>query len=83
MQRPLLIDEILQQTVRYLPDNATCLNMALSCHAFYEPAMNALWATPLKGLKPLVLCLPPDAVKSSGEILDGVVSRSNLWLGLP
>ena len=33
--------------------------MALVCRAFYEPAMNVLWRE-LRGLRPLIECLPKD-----------------------
>lgn len=40
--------------------------MALVCRAFYEPAINQLWSC-LRGFKPLVQCLPQDAIEIYDE----------------
>lgn len=39
---------------------ADLVAIALVQRAFYEPAMNKLWSK-LKGLSPLIRCLPDDA----------------------
>ena len=61
MHRCLRIDEIVRniafsKDVLYRSD---FLNMALTCKAFHEPAMDALWEKMGPDLMPTLLLLPP------------------------
>lgn len=78
MHRCLLIHEIAQLVAAHLndaqdddestwaPARQDLAHLALACRALYEPAINELWSR-LEGLKPLVQCLPPDAVREHDE----------------
>lgn len=70
MHRCLHINEILELIAAHLCNEGQCpgslASMALACRAFYEPATNQLWSR-LRGLKPLVQCLPPDAIEIHDE----------------
>ncbi|GJE96243.1 hypothetical protein PsYK624_124370 [Phanerochaete sordida] len=55
MHHCLQIDEILHHIAQYA--DGSLVDMALVCHAFYEPAMTLLWRE-LSGLRPLFACLP-------------------------
>ena len=63
--RLVFIDEIFQQIVWNLDDNASRLKIALCCRAFLETALDALWGDSLEGLRPLINCLPRDALSIS------------------
>ena len=60
MRKCLEIDEILQIIISYATQ-AGRVNLALTCRAFYDPAMDAVWHT-LIGLQDLVHCLPAQAL---------------------
>lgn len=66
MHRCLHIHEVLELIVTYLYNEGRCprslASMAVACRAFYEPATNQLWSR-LRGMKPLIQCLPPDAIE--------------------
>lgn len=53
-----MIFETLQPMEDQLPDRATCVNCALVCRWFYEPAGRALWKE-LQDLSPLWRILRP------------------------
>ena len=55
MHRCLLIVEVVEK-IAYGVDKGL-LNMALTCQAFYNPALDALWRK-MRGIEPLVRCLP-------------------------
>lgn len=55
MHACLHISEIVQN-IAYNADGGL-VSLALTCRAFYEPAMNAVWRD-LPGLRPLLLCFP-------------------------
>lgn len=84
MHQCLCIDEILQDVAIYLQDSGECADlahMALSCRAFYEPAITELWSS-LEGLKPLIQCLPTDAIVISTDHYyypNAIVSGSGLF----
>ncbi|GJE91572.1 hypothetical protein PsYK624_077220 [Phanerochaete sordida] len=62
MHSSLLVDEIAHTVALCSGDEATVARLARVCRAFYEPALDVLWAqTPLV-LEKLLLCLPSDAV---------------------
>lgn len=60
MHRVVAIDEIFRSFLLYVASKSTLRSLALSCHAFYNPAMDSLWYR-LEGLRPLVDLLPEDA----------------------
>ncbi|GJE91573.1 hypothetical protein PsYK624_077230 [Phanerochaete sordida] len=62
----LLIDEILGHVATFCSgDELAVARLGQVCRAFYEPAMDVLWAeTPLV-LEKLLLCLPADAVNTA------------------
>lgn len=81
MHQCLLIDEIARVIVANVHDyyNAvydplvSMARLARTCRAFYEPATDALWSE-LESLKPLVRCLPSDAVhEHSGDFSHALV----------
>ena len=63
-QRLIFIDEIFKRVVRDLEENESRLSMALCCRAFLETALDALWGHSLEGIRPLVLCLPQNALST-------------------
>ena len=63
----LLIDEIVQNVAAHVEYGKSRRSMALTCRAFFEPAVARLWAHSLEGLKPLVRCLPEDAVSEHSD----------------
>lgn len=59
MHQCLWVEEILCNVTFYLGVRPKDLvNMASTCHAFYEPPMDALWHTLDPGVLPLVRLLP-------------------------
>lgn len=70
MHRCLRIDEIVRFIASCLDDEqhrrSNLAHMALTCHAFYGPATTKLWSR-LDGLKPLIQCLPADAIEVEDE----------------
>ncbi|EKM53836.1 uncharacterized protein PHACADRAFT_260380 [Phanerochaete carnosa HHB-10118-sp] len=67
------IDEIFQVILVNINERITLRCLALSCRAFYDPAMDELWAD-LEGLQPLVKCLPSHMVKKAKGTIAAVVS---------
>ncbi|GJE95038.1 hypothetical protein PsYK624_112170 [Phanerochaete sordida] len=65
MHQCLLINEIAisiaQSFDKSRDADADLLHLALTCHAMYEPAMDALWAYAPGVLSKLLLCLPMDS----------------------
>ena len=58
----IAIDEIFQVVLTNVIEDVTLRSLALSCRAFYEPAMDVLWSD-LEGLQPLVKCLPSHTIR--------------------
>ena len=63
MHRCLCVQEMLLHIISFcqrddISEYTDLLNIALTCRAFYEPAMDALWYTLLMGIGPLLLLLP-------------------------
>ncbi|EKM53762.1 uncharacterized protein PHACADRAFT_260255, partial [Phanerochaete carnosa HHB-10118-sp] len=56
------IDEIFQVVLANVKARVALRSLALSCRAFYDPAMDVLWCD-LEGLQPLVRCLPSHMVR--------------------
>ncbi|EKM53812.1 uncharacterized protein PHACADRAFT_260351 [Phanerochaete carnosa HHB-10118-sp] len=67
----LNIDEVVQNIVGHAGNNSTLHSLALACRAFVEPANDRLWVH-LKGLKPLVNCLP-DYLVGTSQTSDNVL----------
>lgn len=55
MHRCLSIVEVIEKIAHGIDKGL--LNVSLVCHAFYHPAMDALWKK-MGGIEPLVRCLP-------------------------
>lgn len=67
MHRCLQIQEILHVIIRNLEGSSSDLiAAALVCRAFYEHAMDHVWKD-LRGLGPLIRCLPDDAYTCEDE----------------
>lgn len=74
------IDEIFQILLTSVGDQVTLLSLALSCRAFYEPAMDDLWYQ-LEGMRPLIELLPEDARGTEGDKPEKVVCYSESLCG--
>lgn len=62
MHSCLLIDEILYNIARHLSTSRqSCLDMALCCRSFHEPAMDVLWSD-LTCFDPLMTCFSDDFI---------------------
>ncbi|GJF00504.1 hypothetical protein PsYK624_167930 [Phanerochaete sordida] len=61
MHSCLHIEEILQKIAENVEDKKSLAHMALTCRAFYEPALNFCWET-LHEFTPLLRCLPADVI---------------------
>lgn len=62
----LQIDEIILSVVQHsdecMPD---LVRFALTCRAFYEPAMDLLWADTPRTISKLLQCLPPEVLSTA------------------
>ena len=82
MHRCLEIDEILHRIASHVEGKVSLVNMALTTHTFYEPAMDWCWYD--VDFRVLLQLLPPDALHISVEGPDWYrvelwVSSSNLY----
>ena len=71
MHRCLCIHEVLLNIISFCKEgddakDIDLLNLALTCRAFYEPAMDALWYTLAVGIGPLLLLLPDNVCTRCG-----------------
>lgn len=58
MHQCLQIVEVQEHIVHYASVSTNC-QLALTCRALYESAMDAVWAT-LTGYAPLIKCMPAE-----------------------
>ncbi|GJE89165.1 hypothetical protein PsYK624_052600 [Phanerochaete sordida] len=68
MHPALKISEILRIMLQISDDHIrrrTAAAVAMTCRTFYEPGSDALWGD-MPSLRPLLRCLPTDAVEKSG-----------------
>lgn len=79
MHQCLQISEIQDCIIRYIP-RQTIFQLVLTCRAFYDPAMDIIWAA-VVGYAPLIKCMPADVwTQNTVSDYDGtVVHLVSLW----
>lgn len=70
--RVLLVSELAERIAHSTMDGdrrpweKTCLSLGLTCHALYDPAMNALWYK-LVDYRNLLVCFPLDVLQENAQ----------------
>lgn len=68
----ILLSKALDQTNLFseeYPDDRDLLSMALTCRAFLDPALDALWGH-ISSLDPIISCLPQNLWRKKTKVHD-------------